>query len=90
MTEDAYRRKIVNYFKKNIAKGYAPETLKWALVNQGYSRIVVENALEDANKELAKSAPILKEKPKITYEVIDEDDKPVTFKRSKWKRFLGL
>jgi len=88
MAEDLYRRKLINYFKKNISKGYAQETLKWALVNQGYSRIVVENALEDANKELAKSAPILKEKPQITHQIIDEYDNPVIIKKSWWKRLL--
>ena len=89
MTEDDYKKKIIGYFKKNISKGYTPESLKWALVNQGYSRIVVENALEEANKELAKKAPVLREKPEIKYEVIDEHDRPITIKRSWWKRIFG-
>ena len=89
MTEDDYKKKIIGYFKKNISKGYTPESLKWALVNQGYSRIVVENALEEANKELAKKAPVLREKPEIKYEVIDEHDRPINIKRSWWKRIFG-
>lgn len=88
MVEDLYRKKLINYFKKNISKGYTPDTLKWALVNQGYSRIVVENALEDANKELAKTAPILKEKPKIIHQIIDEYDRPIEIKKSWWKQIF--
>jgi len=82
-----YKRKIVDYFKKNLAKGYTSDSLKRALIDQGYSRVIVEVALEQANKELAKKAPILKEKPVIKYEIIDEYDKPITIKKSWWKRF---
>ena len=89
MEQDNYKRKIIDYFKRNISRGYTEEALKWALIDQGYSRIIVENAIEQANKELAKKAPILKEKPQITYEIIDENDKPVTIKKSWWKRFFS-
>ena len=65
MAEIGYRRKLVDYFKKNIAKGYTVDSLKYALVNQGYSRAVVEQAMKQANKELAEKAPVIKEKPKI-------------------------
>ena len=90
MAEIDYRRKLVEYFKKNLKKGYTPESLKWALIDQGYSRTVVEMALETANKEIAKTAPILKEKPKIKYQIIDEYDNPITIKKPFWKRLLGL
>jgi len=70
-----YRKKIVNYFKKNLSKGYTEESLKWALVNQGYSRTDVSRALEQAHKELAEKAPEIKEKPKIKYEIYDKDNK---------------
>ncbi len=85
-----YKRKIIDYFKKNLAKGYTSDSLKWALVDQGYSRVIVEVALEQANKELAEKAPILKEKPVIKYEIIDEYDNPITIKKSWWKRLWGL
>ena len=84
-----YKRQIIDYFKKNLAKGYTSETLKWALVNQGYSRVVVESAIEQANKELAEKAPVLKEKPQIKYEIVDEYDKPIIIKKSWWKRIFG-
>ena len=85
-----YKRKIIDYFKKNLAKGYTSDSLKWALIDQGYSRAIIGIALEQANKELAEKAPILKEKPVIKYEIIDEYDKPITIKKSWWKRFWGL
>lgn len=70
-----YRKRIVNYFKKNLSKGYTEESLKWALVNQGYSRTDVSRALEQVHKELAEKAPEIKEKPKIKYEIYDKDNK---------------
>ncbi len=85
-----YRRKIIDYFKKNLAKGYTADSLKWALIEQGYPRTTVEIALEQANKELAQKAPVLKEKPVIRYEIIDENDNPITIKKPWWKRVLGL
>jgi len=84
-----YKRQIIDYFKKNLAKGYTSETLKWALINQGYSRVVVETAIEQANKELAEKAPVLKEKPVIKYEIVDEYDNPIEIKKSWWKRIFG-
>ena len=85
-----YKRKIVNYLKKNLSKGYTQDSLKWALISQGYSRPVVEKAIEQTNKELAEKAPILKEKPRIKYEIIDENNQPITIKKPFWKRILGI
>lgn len=90
MTETDYKRKIIEYLKKNLAKGYTSESLKWALVNQGYPKVIIEKAIEQTNKELSEKAPILEEKPKIKYEIIDEHDRPITIKKSFWKRILGL
>ncbi|MBU0894359.1 MAG: hypothetical protein KKF48_04735 [Nanoarchaeota archaeon] len=89
MREVSSKNKVVGYFKKNLSKGYTPDTLKYALFNQGYSRAIVEMALTQANKELAEKAPILKEKPIIKHEVLDEDDNPIEIKKSWWKRVFG-
>ncbi len=89
MVEDAYKRKIIEYYKKNIAKGYTSEALKWALINQGYSKIIIEKAFNEADKELAKKAPILKEKPEIKHEIIDEHNHPIIIKKPWWKRIFG-
>jgi len=90
MDETGYRRNLVDYFKKNLKKGYTIESLRWALLNQRYTKTAVDSAIDQTNKELAKSAPELKEKPIIKYEIIDEDDNPVTIKRPFWKKVLGL
>jgi len=84
-----YKRKIVDYFKKNLKKGYTEDSLRWALINQGYSKISVEDALRRVHKELAEKAPILKEKPVIKYEILDEEGKTIEIKKSFWKRFFG-
>jgi hypothetical protein len=85
MAEVDYKRKLINYLKKNLKKGYTEDSLRWALVNQGYSRTSVEDAIEKSHQELSEKAPILKEKPKIKYEIIDEYDKPVAIKKPWWK-----
>lgn len=90
MEDYNYRKKIVDYLKKNLKKGYTIESLKWALIGQGYSRTSVERAVEELNKELARKAPILKEEPVIKYEIVDEKDRPIKIKKSFWKRIFGL
>ncbi len=87
---ETYKRKLANYFKKNLKKGYTSDSLKWALINQGYSKAAIERALEIVNKELAEKAPILKEKPVIKYEIIDENDNPIIIKKSFLKRVFGF
>lgn len=81
-------RKLADYFKRNVKKGYTEDSLKWALINQGYSRMIVEDALELANTELAQSAPVLKEKPVIKYELYDADNKLVKLDKPWWKKMF--
>ncbi len=90
MEDYNYRKKIVDYLKKNLKKGYTIESLRWALIGQGYSRTSVERAVEELNKELARKAPILKEEPVIKYEIVDEKDRPIKIKKSFLKRIFGL
>ena len=86
MEKTNYKRKLIDYFKKNLTKNYTPNTLKFALIDQGYSRVAVEEALIKATAELAEKAPILREKPIVKYEIIDENDNPITIKKSWWKK----
>ncbi len=84
-----YIQQLADYVKKNLSKGYTLESLKWALVNQGYSRTEVERAISLANEQLASSAPKMIEKPKITIETIPptEIEKKGLFSRIKeWFR----
>lgn len=67
-----YVQQLADYIKKNLAKGYTLDALRFSLIEQGYSRISVEKAIEVANQQLAASAPLMKEKPQINYKVIPE------------------
>lgn len=73
---------LTTYIKTNLKKGYTKESLRWALVNQGYSKIEVEKAIKRVDMELAHKAPILKTKPEIEHIIIedDQDDK----KKRRW------
>ncbi len=82
-----YITKLVEYFKKNLRKGYTLESLKWALVNQGHSKIEVEKALKTVEEQLSREAPILETKPEIKVELIDETPK-IGGKKSFWKRLF--
>jgi hypothetical protein len=88
MREAEQLKKLTDYLKKNLKKGYTTDSLKWALIGQGYSRTAVDKAIEQTNKELAKEAPVLKEKPTIIHEVIDENNMPVK-KKGFWARLFG-
>lgn len=72
-----YKRQLVDYFIKNQSKNYSVDSLKFALLNQGYSRVAVDQAYEEAVKEMAKKAPLLKEKPFIRHEVYDLENNPI-------------
>lgn len=85
--------KLVDYFKKNLAKGYTEESLKWGLVQQGYSRTDISRAIEKVRKEIEndKLAKVSKEKPKIKYELYGADNKPIKIEVRKpfyWKKFF--
>lgn len=71
-TEESYIQQLADYIKRNLAKGYTLDSLKISLEQQEYSRTSIENATKLANEQLAKSAPAMKEKPKIKYEIIDD------------------
>jgi len=81
-----YLQQLADYLKRNLKKGYTKESLKWALVNQGHSRLEVEKAVGLVDAELASEAPVLKTKPIISYEIIEPK---VEEKKSFWKRLFG-
>ena len=87
MVENTYKTRLVDYIKKNLKKGYPTDTLKIALINQGYMRPTVDEAIQEAIKQMASEAPVIKEKPEIEHEVIV--DEPVVEKKSFWKRLFG-
>ena len=84
------RRSLIDYFKKNLGKGYDEQTLRIALINQGYPRTAIELSLNQAKKELSSFKSLSSEKPKIKYEVVDEEGNVLqrTSKKSWWKKFM--
>ena len=84
--------RLVRYIRKNLKKGYTKDSLRVALSAQGYSRYEVERALKRVDLELAKSAPLLKDRPKIRHEVFDDEGgESFTLrpKKSLWRRWFG-
>lgn len=79
---------LSEYIKKNVSKGYTIESLKWALVNQGHSKVEVDKAISLANQSLAREAPILKEKPVIKVETIPPQPEETGFFK-KVKKFFS-
>lgn len=90
MRESEQMKKLVDYFTRNLKKGYTIDSLKWALINQGYSKTFVDKAMIEANNELAKKAPILEIKPKIDYQMVDEYNQPLDIQKSWWKKLFGF
>ena len=89
---DTTSDRVKDYIKKNMVKGYTLDALRISLIHtQGYSPSIVDKAINEMHHELAKSAPILEDTPRITYEMIDETNKPIVLdKRPIWKKMFGF
>jgi hypothetical protein len=87
MVQNTYRQRLSEYLKKNLKKGYPVETLKIALINQGYSRQIIEDSIKEVLNQLAKEAPVINEKPEIQHEVIVEEP-VVASKKSAWRKLV--
>ena len=82
---------LSEYIRKNIKKGYTKESLKWALLSQGYSRLEIDKALAKTDYDLAHEAPILRTRPEIKHEIVVEDDyMSISPDKPFWKRWLGM
>ena len=83
MPLEHYIQQLADYIKKNLAKGYTLDSLRFALESQDYSRSAIEKAIQLANEQLAKEAPPMKEKPIIKYELVGEEKLE---KKSFWQK----
>jgi hypothetical protein len=82
-------KKLSDSIKKNLEKGYDEESLKWALIKQGYSRTIIEIAIKNAKEQINSNseAKIISDKPFIKHEIYDEEDnliKSFTHKKKSW------
>lgn len=82
-----YSQKLADYIKRNVSKGYTVESLRWALVSQGQSRVQVDKAVKLFNEQMAASAPKIETKPIVeeTVEVVEQQPE----KRSIWQKLFG-
>lgn len=78
---------IVAYLEKNLAKGYKLEGLKWALVNQKYSKIEIDKAVKiiEARRPVEKISEEIKVEDsgekEISHEQVDIPKERGFFKR---------
>ena len=79
---------LTEYIKNNLVKGYNQDTLRFSLISQGYSKISVEKALENANKQIAETVPEMKEKPQIIYRQVIDRTQPMEISQPKRKGFF--
>ena len=71
--EQVYLQKLAEYIKKNIAKGYTLDSLRWALVKQGKNRTEIERAITLAQQQMAANAPRFQSKPQLIVERKEEE-----------------
>ncbi|MDO8563522.1 MAG: hypothetical protein AABW82_01155 [Nanoarchaeota archaeon] len=84
-----YIGELSEYMKKNLKKGYTLDSLRWALIDQGHSKLEVAKAMKKVEEDLIREAPVLKTNPDITYEVIVPEEKKEESKPF-WKKWFGL
>lgn len=87
-----YMQSLIEYTKRNLKKGYSQDSLRWALINQGHSRIEVDKALSAAQAEVSKesmvsqrASPSVQQTPPSMPQM-DIEPEP---KQSFWKRLFG-
>ena len=74
MRQEDYVNKLAEYVKKNVAKGYTLDSLRWALIDQKHSRTVVEKSIELAEKQLAAAAPKMEVPKKEKFVEIEQPE----------------
>ena len=79
---------LTEYIKNNLVKGYNQDTLRFSLISQGYSKISVERALEEANRKIAETVPPIKEKPQIIYRQVIDRTQSMEISEKPKKSFL--
>jgi len=91
LRDEDYIKETADYLKKNMDKGYSLESLKWALINQGKSRVVVDRAVDIINEEIKHQNEIkaLQSKPSQTQIIQTLDEGPELPEQPKKKGFFS-
>ena len=90
MVDNTYRSKLIEYVKRNLKKGYPTETLRIALIKQGYMRSMIDEAIKEATSQMASEVPIIKEKPQIEHEIISGDEIKSAVKKSILEKIIDF
>ena len=84
-------QELVDYIKKNSKKGYTKDSMRWALINQGYSKIEVDRALKKAEEDFAGTDQEMKVKQSTEYinsaQKSTIDNSPP---KKGWRKWFGL
>ena len=89
--EPTYIDTLSGRIKNNLKKGYNKESLKWALVNQGHSRIEVDKAFRQAEVEISQeSIEEAKHRAAIAPQPMIEPIVEEMPKKGFFARFFGL
>ena len=88
MREVEQLRKLTDYIKKNLKKGYTLDSLRWALISQGNSKMEVDKAIALAQKEITKQAPVQSSvEPAPQIDITPENTQPEN--KSFWKSLFS-
>ncbi|MBS3089348.1 hypothetical protein J4461_00520 [Candidatus Pacearchaeota archaeon] len=84
-----YVQQLAEYLRKNLKKGYTKDSLRWALINQGHSKLEVDKAIKRVEEEMSRDAPILSvsSNSQASAEILHQDSEPE--KKSWWNRWFG-
>ncbi len=77
---------IVAYIEKNMKKGYSMDSLRWALVNQKYSRIEIEKAIKIIEARSPKKEESRMEEP---VQITRQEEIVVPKKKGFFSRLFG-
>lgn len=81
-------RTLLDYFERNLKKGYKVEALKYVLLNQGYSKIEIAEAIRIIEEKSKKDKEVLKKEEERRLKMqIQEELKQVN--QEKKKGFFG-
>lgn len=77
-------RTILDYFEKNLKKGYKLDDLKYMLLSQGYSKTEIGEAIKIVEEKRKKDQEVIKKEEERQLKMqIHEDLKQVTEERKK-------
>jgi hypothetical protein len=85
-------RTILDYFERNLKKGYKADALKYVLLNQGYSKTEIAEAMRILEEKTKKDQEAIKKEEERKLKMqIQEDLKQVAQEQKKgfWGRLFG-